>query len=414
MIYARILLTFILFNIVSAVFSEENLPPVEISTVNPVTVNIANPFYEIKTIKTEEVSVPMSRITPVAVSPPRVFMKEVETLAVSDQSKDIHLVIAHEQKLRDMFRDQRNVKNDPSLRLGSKNIEQWFRIFEDETVRNYVMDYIPLEKELRIITEVTSPQDNQEFKVLEQRLIFYSQWGYNAVLVTFDTSEQLYLIRKACDLIRSLNMKIVLAYSGGRENLNDSVFRDPDKIERFIKELAPAADAFLLGWRRTSVHLYLPDEQYVNWIIKTVRFANPYIPIIGEAYYGQTAETNYEDVHERKFSVTYNLPKNVSAVLVIGLGYPNVSCKEAFHAIFPAIKNVKNKIALVVGEKPYADTINYTGRTFIENLKIKRQLEYRLKHAGFQSVMTYSGDGSFGMYSPSITDNLCIDYKKGK
>ena len=176
MIYARILLTFILFNIVSAVFSEENLPPVEISTVNPVTVNIANPFHEIKTIKTEEVSVPMSRITPVAVSPPRVFMKEVETLVVSDQSKDIHLVIAHEQKLRDMFRDQRNVKNDPSLRLSSKNIEQWFRIFEDENVRNYVMDYIPLEKELRIITEVISPQDNQEFKVLEQRLIFYPHW----------------------------------------------------------------------------------------------------------------------------------------------------------------------------------------------------------------------------------------------
>ena len=113
--------------------------------------------------------------------------------------------------------------------------------------------------------------------VLRERLDYYAARGYNAVLVTFDTTENLSRLCVTVDGIRRAGFQIVIAYAG-RENLEEPVFRDPEVLRRFLTELGSRADALLLGWRRTSVHLFLPDRPFTNFLIRSAREGNPDLP----------------------------------------------------------------------------------------------------------------------------------------
>ena len=118
------------------------------------------------------------------------------------------------------------------------------------------------------------------------------------------------------------------------------------------------------------------------------------------AYYGETAE--------QLEGVTYDVPENCSAVLIVGLGYPRASTKTVFRKVFPEVLDHPHKIGLVVGERPYYDTLHRTGKTQAQNEAIKRRIEIRLKQAGCESKMTYSGDGSDGQYGrKDKNENLC-------
>ena len=121
------------------------------------------------------------------------------------------------------------------------------------------------------------------------------------------------------------------------------------------------------------------------------------------AYYGETAETLR--------GVTYHVPQNSSAVLVVGLGYPRASTKAALRELFPEVLNHPHLIGLAVGERPYFDSLYPTNRTPAENDQIKRRIEIRLTQAGFASTMTYSGDGGDGRYGDKTkNENLCRRY----
>ena len=100
--------------------------------------------------------------------------------------------------------------------------------------------------------------------------------------------------------------------------------QDPDKLASFLRSLGAVSDAFLLGWRRTSLHLLIPDPQWINFLVKNARKCNQDLPVIGEAYLGQTAESN-----ESERAVTYNIPENISAVLIFGIGYKGVAIERA-------------------------------------------------------------------------------------
>ena len=69
------------------------------------------------------------------------------------------------------------------------------------------------------------------------------------------------------------------------------MFQDPDKIADYLSSIGAASDAFLIGWRRTSLHLLIPDPQWINFLVKNARKCNQDLPVIGEAYLGQTAES---------------------------------------------------------------------------------------------------------------------------
>ena len=168
--------------------------------------------------------------------------------------------------------------------------------------------------------------------------------------------------------------------------------------------VAPKSDAILTGHWRTSVHLYLPDKAYTNYIIMRAREANPEIGIIGQAYWGQTAATGTE---EKDFTTTISLPENSSAVLVVGLGYPGTASEKNLKKLFSAVADFPHKIGLVVGEKPYFSSTRDTGKSRYYNELLKRQLERKLLKAGCQSTLTFSADGSNRSGS---SENLCWEY----
>ena len=118
------------------------------------------------------------------------------------------------------------------------------------------------------------------------------------------------------------------------------------------------------------------------------------------AYYGETAETLQ--------GITYDVPENCSAVLVVGLGYPRASTRRALRQLFPEVADHPHLIGLAVGERPYFYTRGANVRSRAENEALQRRIEIRLLQAGCASTMTYSGDGGEGRGGVvANTDNLC-------
>ena len=297
-----------------------------------------------------------------------------------------------------------SVMYDPAVGIDSASWTKWIRIYQSDDYKNYSPEFVELKKGLRIINEVKCPENTEQFQRMSENLEYYMSRGYNAVLVTFTTDEPLYRLSDTIDYLKSLGLKTLIAYSG-RENLNTSIFKDPDKLAEFLRELGAKADALLLGWGRTSLHLFLPDRSWTNFLIKNARSKNSRLAVIGMAYFGETAE--------KQIGVTYDVPENCSAVLIVGLGFPGASTKTTLKKLFPEIVDHPHKIGLVVGERPYFDSLHDTGKTKKQNDQIKRRIELRLLQAGCSSTMTYSGDGSDGQYGrKDRTENLCMPYVK--
>jgi|GEM_PF-6757558 len=333
----------------------------------------------------------------------------VSTAGVSSANVAIPLIaMASDRipKLQRMFQeasqisDQRNLRHDPEFGLDSEAWKKWLAIYRKN--EPYTPEYKPLPADLRIIAEVKCPVGEDQVSTLERNLDFYGKQGYNAVLLTFDTSEDLDRLADTADLIRAHGMKIVCAYSGP-EKLNWSVYRDPDLIEKFVSRICARSDAYLIGWRRTSSHLLLMDEPFRNHLLRAARKLNPEIAVIGEAFCGRTAESPH--------TVAYNVPANASAVLLFGIGYRGVAIEPAMNGVFDRVRDLP-RIGLSIGEKPYYDTQHDTGRTFAENLKIKQRIERRFRSGGCVGTLTIRGDGSDGIYNSKFTENLSLNYGK--
>lgn len=379
---------------------DDDINTVQVDIVNVQAVSAGQVTFDLDVVESENIDFSGSLIT----------ADYIDVMMTEDVTADIPQYAAMLAEQQSLLRDQRNIRHDPALNsLASENWIAWKKIYNDPEYKNYTMEYKPLLANLRIINEVWGANDSTQLRTMLRRLKEYRRWGYNAVLVCFDTSENLLDLMCTIDYIRSTGMKIVIVYTGGKETLHDSVFRDPVILRKFLMALAPKADALLLGWWRTSIHLFIPDKSYTNYIIKSARSANPDLPVIGQAYWGQTAETGTD---HKNFKVTVDLPTNASAVLIMGIGFPGLANKQTLDFLFKDVSTHPHKIALVAGEKPYYDTHNNTGRSELENRKIKRALENRLLRSGFQSTMTFSGDGSNGMYKKNKTENICLEYAK--
>ena len=322
---------------------------------------------------------------------------------VTDPTERIPLVIELQRTLQALFRDKRNLAYDKSIGIDSTAWKKWIEIYRKN--EPYTIEYKTLPSGLRIICEVKCPQNAEQIETLDKNLEAYREAGYNAVLLTFDLTEQLSKLLDVVSFVRSKDMRVVFAYTGP-ERLEWSVFQDPDKLASFLRSLGAVSDAFLLGWRRTSLHLLIPDPQWINFLVKNARGFNRDLPVIGEAYLGQTAESN-----ESERAVTYNIPENVSAVLCFGIGYKGVAIGRALDLVFPRTKGLP-RIGLAIGERPYFDTHNNTKKSMRENNAIKAQIERRFLAAGCIGTMTIRGDGSDGIYDKTLTENLCLPYKE--
>lgn len=380
------------------------IPRVEIPRVavpGVVTVRILSPLEleELGIPAPEMPSVDATESPPVSVAP-----SSAETPGVASYTSRMPDLIALQKLQGELFRDQRNLMYDPAVGIDSASWTKWIKIYQSAEYKNYSPEFVELAPGLRIITEVKCPENTEQFQCMSENLEYYQSRGYNAVLVTFTTDEPLYRLADTIDYLKSLGLKIVIAYSG-RENLHTSIFKDPDKLAEFLRELGAKADALLLGWGRTSLHLFLPDRSWTNFLIKNARSKNSRLGVVGMAYFGETAE--------KQIGVTYDVPENCSAVLIVGLGFPGASTKTTLKKLFPEIVDHPHKIGLVVGERPYFDSLHDTGKTKKQNDQIKRRIELRIMQAGCSSTMTYSGDGSDGQYGrKDRTENLCLPYGK--
>lgn len=373
---------------------------------------------EVIPVTVQPATVQQAAVQPQAVQLPEFRTPQISTpvlkrTAIPDLQERLDRYADQAREIKRMLVDQRSLAADPSLSAADAvTWKAWRRIFTDPAYQNYRMKFKQLAGELRIISELRAPQNDKELHCLITRLNGYRRWGYNAVLVCFDTTENLRELASAVDTARMLGFRTVIVYTGGREKLTAPIFRDPEQIRRFLVTLAPRADALLLGWWRTSVHLYLPDQAFTNFLVRTARSAAPDLPVIGQAYWGHSAATlNEQGEYQR--ATTIALPENSSAVLVMGMGYPSTADRDTLTRLFPEVAEHPHKIALVAGERPYFDTRNPNGRSALENAKIKRSIELRLLRAGFSSTLTFSGDGSNGIFDPFKTENLCKEYPEG-
>ncbi len=390
-----------------------NLPepePAEADDVTAATVEV--PKVEVPKVALPSVEVPkvatpeITGVTVLASNAEAYQLPASSSLTASVSVPLIALASDRIPQLQNMLReasrisDKRNLRYDPEFGVDSEAWKKWLAIYRAD--EPYTLEYKPLPENLRIIAEVKCPVGSDQVNTLERNLDFYAKQGYNAVLLTFDTTEDLERLIDTADLVRAHGLKIVCAYSGP-EKLTWSVYRDPDLIGKFVSRICAKSDAFLIGWRRTSSHLLLMDAPFRNHLLKAARELNPEIAVIGEAFYGETAAA--------RRTVACNVPANASAVLLFGIGYRGVAIELAMDGMFGMVKDLP-RIGLAIGEKPYYDTQYNTGRTFAENLKIKQRIERRFRSGGCVATLTIRGDGSDGIYNSKLTENLSLSYGK--
>ena len=295
------------------------------------------------------------------------------------------------------FKDQRMLQHDIGMTPFNEAMAEWLEIYR--THADYVMDYVPLPDGIRMVAEVRVPRSQEQWTMLRENLAFYASLGYTSALLAIDGGESKNALADTADAIKTCGMKIWFALSG-RETLKDTLFISPSSIKERLAIIAPLAEGMLIGWRRTSVHLFDMDLEYANFLIKTARKHNPKLAVLGEGYYGETASFQTESGH-----LTYNMPRNVSGCEIIGLGYANVNAAMALNALYGSVRNT-GRVAVVLGDRPYYATRNMNGLGFLENLAIKQRIERRFTDAGCNGTITLHGDGSDGIYGGNVTDCL--------
>lgn len=362
-----------------------DLPNVEIPVVDI-------PKVEAK-IKIPQFSKPISSR---AVSTKKIRLKKIETdNRVFMESRDRLAASIKFEKGRKQFKDQRNLSYELQNVQKIGTLKAWRKIYASKAT--YKMEFIPVRQNIKMVAEVHHPID---MNILKRNINFYKKRGYNAILITFgyntETMAQLVEIAK---LVKNKGLEPWMAYSGP-ESLTHNVFYYPESLKSDLQILAKVCSGFIVGWRRTSSHLFEQDPGFTNFMISSVREANPKIQILGEAYYGQTASSNGNVNNLR-----YNLPKNCSGVLITGLGYKKVVPELVLNNLLVKIKNVP-KLVLIVGEKPYYMTKFNNKKSWRENLEIKENIGDIWKKEKVCGVVILHGDGSDGLYNSTITDNL--------
>ncbi len=296
-----------------------------------------------------------------------------------------------------LFRDKRTLEHDKQFTPDYSELwDAWQKVYAQDYP---AIAYIPYNiKAVRMIAEMRTPASETEKRNLFRELAYFKSIGYNAVLAVWRGEDPLELAALISQVKQKFGFQVWFTF-GGRERLQERVFIDPKKYRRGLTLLAEVSDGYVIGWRRTSLHLFAPDEKWIDFSLFCVRNGNPQIPVFGEIYYGYTGTP--DSFH----SITVNIPENASGALVVNFGFSNV--------VPSGVMNLVRKytslpvIALIVGERPYYLTRNSNHKTKEENRALCKRIEERFTQAGTAATITLAGDGSGGNYDPKITDNLC-------
>lgn len=303
------------------------------------------------------------------------------------------------KKIQKYFSDKRNVEHDTTI-LTNKYIKDWINIYD--TYNNVKIKKIPLKNSFRMISEIKVPKNMKQFEILEKNLKYYQSRGYDSALIVFDGSESPQDLNNLVKYVRYLNLRPFFAF-GGDENLSISVFVNPEMLKRQLESLSEYSEGFLLGWRRTSAHLFEQDIQYMNYMSECVRNSNKNCLIFGEIYYGNTAKYPKEN----KWGFGYNLPNYASAAVICNFGFESVNADGVIKYLIPKkLGKQIDKIALVVGQKPYYLTVHKNNLTQEKNQEIKEKIENRFIKAGCKGTITLHDDGRNGIGRYQTNNNL--------
>lgn len=308
---------------------------------------------------------------------------KIKVPEVDTYRREMQQAIEFRSLQRKHFADLRNLDHDKSISYNSPIWKKWLRVYQNN--QNFDFKKNPISYQIKMIAEVNMPITNKEVDILDKNLEFYKEHGYNSVLLAFNGTEPLSKLIDVEDLIISKGLKVFIAYSGP-ENLKWSMFVDPSKLEEYLSALGAKADGIVIGWRRTALHLFIPDKPYVNFILKSAMERNDKLIVLGEAYLGETADTN-----GKSNSITINLPANASGVLINGIGFNGVDVERALKGVFSQVKDQK-RIAVIVGDCPYYLSRYANKYNFQQNLKIKQNLEKQFINAGCSGTITLHGD----------------------
>lgn len=300
--------------------------------------------------------------------------------------------------LQGFFRDQRSIEYD-ARRYDNPHLDKWLAIYR--MYANVTVEKVSLKNSIRMITEVRMPKTGDGYRILADNLAYYKSRGYDAALLTFYGTESPDELLDLARRIRAAGLAVWFAYSGP-ERLQHSIFIDPARLRGQIRALAPISDGMLLGWRRTSPHLFLADAPYMAFVASCARQTNPSIPIVGEFYVGNTAE----HPHEGQFGIGVNCPSWASAAIVMNFGYLNVSQADALAL---ARRHLPKGMALLgasLGEWPYYLSLHPTGKSQETNQQIKETIEKRFAGAGALGTITLHDDGRDGVGREPINNNL--------
>lgn len=330
------------------------------------------------------------------------------------QTGDIQAEVDKTEMQRFLLRllvDRRNAFDSKVLNLNAEILSKWAAIYKEPV---YPISYVEPPKGLRMIAEVRMPLNEIQAETLKDNLNYRHAQGFNAVLLTFNGSEELGdLVALAKYLKRGF--KVWFAFSG-REDLREPVFIDPDAYALYLQTLASVCDGFLSHWRRTSSHLFIQDDAFMYYTALNVRAGNPEIPVLGEVYFGETAQldtkTSWYKAGERA-NLVIRMTAGGSGYVVTNFAAPGINVEGVLGGLLKPIEGAA-KYVLISGPYPYFLTTNKHGTTYEEDLQGIRALEERWLAAGaWGSIVTHADGTDFG--HGIVTDNMsAYSYKEIK
>lgn len=352
------------------------------------------PKTEVAKVAVTKLEVSKTDVSMIEISKADVSVFEVAALEVGSVDVTKHEVTSFAELLRrgielqktqrELFRDQRNLMFDGTIGLNSANWMRWIGIYRN--AKPYALKQVPFRRGMRMIAEAGAVKSADERKTLSENLQYYAGRGYDSVLLTFDLSERLEELEEAVELIRAAGLKIWIAYSGP-EDLRHSVFVPPQKLEQYLFTLAGYAEGLVLGWRRTALHQLLQDRPFTDLLLRAARRGNARLQVLGESYIGETTETP-----EYTRTPMFHNPDGVSGTIVSGLGFYGVNVRGALSGVFAPVADME-RVALIVGSRPYHQTLHPSGLTSEQERRIKVSLESKFRAAGCTGTITLHGDG---------------------
>lgn len=369
---------------------EDGLPVISLPDVQPVQVELL-PIDPVGAPKVEAINPQVVAARPVVVKPP----------VIDDFSASMTVLVEQYQAQLRLIKDRRNLAYDKSFDRQPKLWEQWREIYETE------LEELPgapklAPWQLRMVAEAQLPRTAAEEAIFDRNLAFYKEKGFNAVLLTFNCNENLQQLLDLQAKIHKAGFASWIAYSN-IDDLNYSVFENPDLLKRYFSALGANADGMLLGWRRTSAHLFLMDEHYAQFIYKAASSINSKLKVLGESYVGETAK-----VAPGQAVLTVNNPAWVSGTILSGVGFSQVNAKGAMDGVFAPVKSLP-RVVVVVGDQPYYLSTYKNSLSFEQNFECKLRIEKDFRTAGCVGTIVCHGDSgviNFGS-SRRITDSLC-------